>query len=108
MQNPGEARTVFVYSVFRVNLPYRTKEMLVKASTPKTNIPKPSVKPIVPNPAGRRNLLWRIEALEEKSLSGWQVQMVADARRAMDGGRYPEGEVIMMKAERPDLWDPIG
>lgn len=68
-----------------------------------------------PIPTARRNLAFRIEGLlrgkdrnEVPNLTAWQADLVLAAIEALDEGRFVEGEDIMMKAERPDLWERPG
>lgn len=68
-----------------------------------------------PIPTARRNVAWRIEqllraqeALPSPTLTAWQADTVLAAIQALDEGRYADGEIAMMKAERPDLWEPKG
>ena len=66
-----------------------------------------------PLSTARRNVAWRIEqvlrtqhALPEPTLTNWQADMVMAAIEALDEERFADGENAMMKAERPDLWEP--
>ncbi len=66
-----------------------------------------------PLPTARRNLAWRIEqflriqeAKPAPNLTGWQADTVLAAIEALDEERFGDGERTMMKAERPDLWEP--
>ena len=68
-----------------------------------------------PIPTARRNLAFRIEGLlrgkdrnEAPNLTPWQADLVLASIEALDEGRFIEGEDIMMKAERPDLWERPG
>lgn len=68
-----------------------------------------------PIPTARRNLAFRIEGLlrgkdrnEVPNLTAWQADMVLAAIEALDAERFVEGEDLMMKAERPDLWERPG
>lgn len=60
-------------------------------------------------------MAWRIEqllnaqqALPSPTLTGWQADTVLQAIEALDEERFADGENSMMKAERPDLWEPKG
>lgn len=66
-------------------------------------------------PTARRNLAFRIEGLlrgkdgqEVPNLTAWRPDMVLAGIEATDEGRSAEGEDVMMKAERPDLWERAG
>jgi len=68
-----------------------------------------------PIPTARRNVAWRIEQLlgaqaakAASDLTGWQADQVLAAIEAMDEECFADGERAMMKAERPDLWEPAG
>ena len=58
----------------------------------------------------RRNLAIRIDRLlhREGEFSGWQADQVLAAIEATLEERVDDGERIVMKAERPDLWEPAG
>lgn len=60
----------------------------------------------------RRNLAQRIErflrdqeAMPTPTLTGWQADQVLAAIELLEADRFAEGEHVIMKAERPDLWD---
>ena len=55
----------------------------------------------------RRNLSQRIERLLKKAdAAPWQLDQMLRAIDAMEEERFADGERTMMKAERPDLWEP--
>jgi hypothetical protein len=60
----------------------------------------------------RRTLARRIErflreqgAMPTPTLTGWQADQVLAAIELLEADRFAEGEHVIMKAERPDLWD---
>jgi len=60
----------------------------------------------------RRNLAQRIErflreqeAMPTPTLTGWQVDQALAAIELLEADRFAVGEHVIMKAERPDLWD---
>lgn len=66
-----------------------------------------------PIPTARRNVAWRVEqflraqeGMPTPSLNGWQADMVLAAIETLETGQFADGENTMMKAERPDLWEP--
>jgi hypothetical protein len=70
-----------------------------------------------PNPhvTARRNLAQRIERLlrpqdgrPAPTLTDWQADQVLAAIEAAEEERFAVGERVMMKVERPDLWEPVG
>ena len=64
------------------------------------------------NSTARRNLAQRLErflreqeAMTTPTLTGWQADQVLAAIELLEAGRFAEGEHVITKAERPDLWD---
>lgn len=42
------------------------------------------------------------------TLTNWQAETVTEAITALEEERFADGQNAMMKAERPDLWEPAG
>lgn len=59
-----------------------------------------------------RNLRQRISKLldsaDAKALTPWQLEVIRRALADLEFGLFPEGEVTMSRAERPDLHEPAG
>ena len=63
----------------------------------------------------RRNLVLRIEAfLRERetmptpTLTGWQADQTFMAIEMLDSEQFADGEWVMMKVEKSQLWEPAG
>ena len=61
-----------------------------------------------PITTAHRNLHQRIERLlaTVDSPTPWQLDMIQRALSELEFRRYPDGEITMSKAERPDLYQP--
>ena len=66
--------------------------------------------------ADRRRLAWRIERFlraqgygpAPAKITGWQADQTFMAIEKLGAGEFADGEYLMMKVERPDLWEPVG
>ncbi len=63
-----------------------------------------------PTVTAHRNLYQRIGSVLDTLFrpTPWQIDMIGIALDDLEAGRYPEGEVTMSKAERPDIHEPAG